>query len=141
LIVICAPDVACRLSYPFETVEGAGAYFDLVYLALFQAIPDLERREFIVVADKATKGADLVGTGGFYTRLFLQPWLDIPATGHVISMRFHEFFIVEDGQVVEMQALWDIPELMMQAQAWPMSPGLGKYWSVPGGRNCPSALQ
>ena len=28
-------------------------------------------------------------------------------------------------QVVEMQAIWDIPEVMMQAGAWPMAPQLG----------------
>jgi len=47
-------------------------------------------------------------------------------------MRFHEFFRFESEQVVEMQALWDIPELMMQARAWPMSPSLGREWHVPG---------
>jgi predicted ester cyclase len=30
-----------------------------------------------------------------------------------------------------MQALWDIPELMMQARAWPMAPSLGREWQVP----------
>ena len=39
---------------------------------------------------------------------------------------------MEGGKVVEMQALWDIPELMMQARAWPMAPGLGREWQVPG---------
>ena len=28
--------------------------------------------------------------------------------------------------------LWDIPELMMQANAWPMAPSLGREWHVPG---------
>ena len=37
-------------------------------------------------------------------------------------MRFHEFYLFEDGKVVEFQALWDIPDLMMQAGAWPMAP-------------------
>ena len=47
-------------------------------------------------------------------------------------MRFHEFYRMEDGKVVEMQALWDIPEVMLQAGAWPMSPALGREWQVPG---------
>jgi len=34
--------------------------------------------------------------------------------------------------VVEVQALWDIPEVMMQAKAWPMAPSLGREWQVPG---------
>lgn len=30
-------------------------------------------------------------------------------------MRYHEFFRIEDSKVVEMQALWDIPQVMLQA--------------------------
>ena len=45
-------------------------------------------------------------------------------------MRYHEFFRFVDGMVVEMQALWDIPSLMMQAGAWPLSPSLAPDWHV-----------
>ena len=31
-----------------------------------------------------------------------------------------------------MQALWDIPQVMMQAHAWPMTPSLGVEWVIPG---------
>jgi predicted ester cyclase len=51
-------------------------------------------------------------------------------------MRFHEFYRFEGGRVVEMQALWDIPEVMMQAGAWPMVPSLGREWHVPGPATC-----
>jgi predicted ester cyclase len=64
--------------------------------------------------------------------VFERPWLDIPPTQHVVAMRYHEFFRIQDGQVVEMQALWDIPQVMRQAQAWPMTPSLGVEWLVPG---------
>ena len=47
-------------------------------------------------------------------------------------MRFHEFYRIEDGRIVEMQALWDIPEVMMQAGAWPMVPSLGREFCIPG---------
>ena len=47
-------------------------------------------------------------------------------------MRFCEFFRVDNGQIVEIQALWDIPQVMMQANAWPMTPSLGVEWLVPG---------
>ena len=47
-------------------------------------------------------------------------------------MRYHEFFRIEDDQIVEMQALWDIPQVMMQADAWPMTPSLGVEWLIPG---------
>jgi predicted ester cyclase len=46
-------------------------------------------------------------------------------------MRYHEFFRIEDGRVTEMQAIWDIPELMMQAGVWPMAPQLGAFLCTP----------
>ena len=132
----CAPDVVFRLSFPFETITGIDAYLDRVYVPLMRAWPDLERRDYIVMAGPTPEGADWVGCGGYYTGAFMQPWLDIPATGHMVHMRFHEFYRFEDGKIVEMQALWDIPEVMMQANVWPMAPSLGREWHIPGPASC-----
>ncbi|MBT7559737.1 MAG: SnoaL-like domain-containing protein, partial [Rhodobacterales bacterium] len=60
------------------------------------------------------------------------PFLEIPPTGHLVHMRFHEFYCFEDDKIIEVQAIWDIPELMMQAGAWPMSPSLGCEMFIPG---------
>lgn len=129
---VCAEDAVFRLAFPFETTEGVDAYFDKVYAPLFAAIPDLERRDTIVMAGPTSEGNDWVGCGGYYCGTFQNPWLDIPPTGHLVHMRFHEFYRVVDGKVIEMQALWDIPEVMMQASAWPMVPSLGREWHIPG---------
>lgn len=126
------PDARVRLSFPFEDLAGPQGLFESALLPLSQAMPDLERRDTIVMAGQSLLGANWVGCGGYYTGTFVHPWLDIPPTGHQISLRFHEFFQCIDGQVVEMQALWDIPEVMMQAGAWPMVPSLGREWHVPG---------
>ncbi|MCP4422736.1 MAG: ester cyclase, partial [Chloroflexi bacterium] len=67
-----------------------------------------------------------------YVGVMERPFLDIPPTQHPIFMRYTEFFRIEDDQVVEMQAIWDIPQLMMQAKAWPLAPSLGVEWFVPG---------
>lgn len=128
----CASDVVFRLSHPFETTVGADAFVDKVYAPFLRAVPDLERRETIVMAGPTAEGHDWIGCCGFYCGTFAAPWLDIPATGHLMHMRFHEFYRVVDNKIVEMQALWDIPELMMQASAWPMVPSLGRDWNVPG---------
>ena len=129
---VFAADCKIHLATPFEDLDGPGALYDLAYQPLLTAIPDLERRDFIVMAGRANDGADWVGCAGHYMGVFEQPWLDIPPTRHAVAMRYHEFFRVEDGKVVEMQALWDIPQVMMQAQAWPMTPSLGVEWLVPG---------
>lgn len=136
LHAICATDAVFRLAFPFETTVGVDAFIDKAYLPLLRAVPDLERRDTIVMAGPTPDGANWVGCGGYYTGTFSAPWMDIPATGHMMHMRFHEFYRIENGHVVELQALWDIPELMMQAGAWPLSPSLGREWHVPGPATC-----
>ena len=127
-----APDAIFRLCHPFGDSIGATAYYDTAYLDLLAAWPDIERRDYIVTAGPDDNGAEWVGCAGYYTGTFTGPWLDIPPTGHQVAMRFHEFYRFEQGKIVEMQALWDIPEVMMQASAWPLAPGLGREWLVPG---------
>ncbi len=133
---LCTKDVRFNLAFPFETIAGVDGYLSGVYAPLLKAIPDLERRDHIVMAGPTPEGADWVGCGGYYTGTFAAPWLDIPPTGHIVHMRFHEFYRFEDDKIVEMQALWDIPEVMMQAGAWPMVPSLGREWHVPGPATC-----
>lgn len=132
LAEVAAPDAVFRLCHPFGDMIGPDAFFDGAYAGLLDAWPDLERRDYIVMAGQTPEGADWVGCGGYYCGTFLGPWLDIPPTGHMVHMRFHEFFRFENGKVTEFQALWDIPEVMMQANAWPMAPSLGREWHVPG---------
>lgn len=129
---ILADDVIARLAFPFGDMQGPDAFYDAAFSPLLAAWPDLERRDMIVMAGPTPQGADWVGCGGYYTGTFVHPFLEIPPTGHQVTMRFHEFFRFEEGRVVEFQGLWDIPEVMMQAKAWPMAPSLGREWHVPG---------
>jgi predicted ester cyclase len=132
---IFVPEARIQLAFPFETIAGPAAFFEEVYQPLLMAIPDLERRDYIVMAgagDRSGLPGNWVGCAGFYTGVFENAWLDIPPTRYPVTMRYHEFFRVEDNKIVEIQALWDIPEVMMQARAWPMTPSLGVEWLVPG---------
>ena len=119
-----------HLCHPFGTGAGAAHVWGALN-QLATALPDLERRDMIVMAGTTPEGQDWVGAMGNYMGTFAAPFLDIPPTGHLAHMRYHEFFRIEDGQIAEMQAIWDIPELMMQAGAWPMAPQLGAYLCTP----------
>ncbi|MEX1663439.1 ester cyclase [Thioclava sp. 15-R06ZXC-3] len=131
LEAVFAPDATIHLSHPFGTFVGPADFYDGAYGPLLSAWPDLERRDYIVMAGQTPEGADWVGCGGYYTGSFERPLLDIPATGHQVAMRFHEFYRIENGRAVEFQAIWDLPEVMMQAGAWPMQRSLGREWQVP----------
>jgi predicted ester cyclase len=125
------PEALVHLSYPFEDMHGPKEYYQKAYAPLLQAIPDLERRDYIVIGGSAETG-DWVGCAGYYIGVFERPWLDIPPTCHPVVLRYAEFYRLEEGKIVEVQALWDIPQVMMQARAWPLAPSLGVEWLVPG---------
>lgn len=129
---VMAADAVGHLAHPFGDLTGPDALFETCYAPLLEAMPDLERRDWIVMGGPDEQGADWVGCGGHYVGTFVAPWLEIPPTGHLTHMRFHEFYRFEAGRVVEVQAIWDIPEVMMQARAWPMAPSLGREFCVPG---------
>lgn len=129
---IFAADAVIHMPHPLGDMTGPDALYDTCYASLFDALPDLERRDWIVMAGVDAHGADWVGCGGHYVGTFVAPWLDIPPTGHLTHMRFHEFYRFENSRVVEVQTLWDIPEVMMQADAWPMAPSLGRECYIPG---------
>jgi len=120
-----------RLAYPFEDLDGAAGLYGDAIAKLADAFPDLERRDTIVMAGLSQDGNVWVGCCGYYAGKFARSFLDIPPTGHLATMRYHEFFRIEGDRVVEFQGLWDIPELMHQAGAWPMAPQLGRAWYSP----------
>ena len=129
-------DAPHHLAHPFETMEGPAAFEREATEPLRRAFPDLERRETIRIRGTTPKGAEWVGSCGHWCGTFAEPFLDIPPSRRMAAMRFHEFWRMEDGEAVEFQGLWDIPELMMQApgphgNAWPMGPSLGREWQAP----------
>jgi predicted ester cyclase len=132
LAAFMAPDAVVQLCHPFGDLLGPKELYNTAYAPLLTAFPDLERRDWIVTAGTDTDGNDWIGCAGHYVGSFTAPFLDIPPTGHFAHMRFHEFYRVSDGMVVEMQAIWDLPELMMQANAWPMVPSLGREMYISG---------
>lgn len=130
-----APDAKISLQHPFREVLGPEDLWSRVYDPLFASMPDLERRDFIVMAGPRWgegQSGNWVGLGGNFVGTFRAPWLDIPATGKPVFMRYQEYLRIEDGKVVEMEGLWDIGQIMYQAGVWPMAPQFGVEWMCPG---------
>jgi predicted ester cyclase len=126
-----AEDTEFHMCHPLGDPVGPDSFYATALGPLQDAMPDLERRDMIVTAGTTPEGQDWVGCMGNYMGTFMSPFLDIPPTGHLAHMRYHEFFRLEDGLVTEAQIIWDIPELMMQAGAWPMAPQLGTFLCTP----------
>ncbi len=124
-------DAELKLCHPFGELAGPDAYWETCLEPLSTAIPDVERRDMIVLSGTTPEGQHWIGTMGNYMGTFTAPLLGIPPTGHLVHMRYHEFFRLDKGRVVELQAIWDLPELMMLAGAWPMAPQLGAFLCTP----------
>lgn len=129
---VIADDAPIRLGHPLGPLTGAGELQARVLEPLYAALPDAEFRDFIRIAGADEDGAVWVGCCGNIMGTFRAPFLGIPPTGRPVTMRYHEFYRVENGRVQEMQGIWDLPELMMQAGVWPMAPSLGRDWAVSG---------
>lgn len=127
---LLSPDATLHLCHPFGDLNGPDDLWS-AYAPLLAALPDLERRDMIVMAGRDGDGAQWLGTCGEYMGTFVAPWLDIPPTGHLAALRFHEFFRFEGNRVAEVQLLWDIPGMMRQAGVWPLVPGLGREMTAP----------
>ncbi len=125
-------EAALRLAFPFEDLDGPKALLRNALSPLAQSLNGLERRDTIVMAGTTDDDETWVGCCGYYVGAFVRPFLDIPPTGHFATMRYHEFYRIEGDRIAEFQGLWDIPELMLQAGAWPMAPQLGRAWYASG---------
>ena len=113
---IFAPNAKLRLGHPIGELVGPDALVNDAYQPLINAMPDIERNDFIVMAGPRWgegNSGNWVGVGGHFIGTFSAPWLGIRPNGKPVFMRYHEFYRIEAGKVVEMEALWDIPQLML----------------------------
>ena len=93
------PDATLHLCHPFGDLTGPDALYDAALGPLNDAMPDLERRDMILMAGTTPEGQDWAATMGNYVGTFLTaPSSSIPPTGHLAHMRYHEFFRIEDGK-------------------------------------------
>ena len=135
LNAIMAKDMVVHMCHPFGDMRG-DQYYESVLAKLHFSLPDVEKRPWIIMAGTDDHGDDWVGIAGTYIGTFVKPFLDIQPTGHLAHMRFHEYYKIKNEKIIEIQAIWDIPELMMQAGAWPMAPSLGREGLIPGPATC-----
>ena len=57
---LCAPDVTLHMCHPFGDLNGADKIYDMIYQPLITALPDLERRDLILLAGTTPEGLSLI---------------------------------------------------------------------------------
>ena len=127
------PDVAWHGPHPINAHRGAPAVLQAFWVPFLAALPDLERRDDILICG-TFKGGAWVGATGHYTGTFANDWLGIPATRGVLNVHYGEFSRIEAGKVCEVYLILDILDVLRQAGRWPRSlpPSPGVADRVPG---------
>ena len=125
------PHVAWHVSKPIDACAGIDTVANRFWGPLFDACPDIERRDDIFVGGTFGEGSWVASTG-HYVGTFVGPWLGLPPTGGAISIRFGEFVRFADDRIDQAYVLLDVLDVLRQAGRWPLPPSLGATDHVPG---------
>jgi predicted ester cyclase len=116
---------------PLRHLNGANEVWSQFWQPLLSAIPDLTRRPYFFIGGQFEGSNWVCGTGDFIGT-FANDWLFIPANGSSVHFRFGEFCRVQDGQIVEIRIIIDLPDLMRQAGINLLPPNYGRDIWIPG---------
>ncbi len=119
-----------RGSHPLNQLEGTDSIAETAWLPLKHSLPDMERRDEIIVGgryrDRHGEEHDMVACLGHYCGTFKRDWLDIPATGQPLYVRYGEVHTVKNGKITQSSCLWDVLDVIRQAGFWPLAPSWGQ---------------
>lgn len=127
------PDLRLRAFHPVNEIRGRERVTREFVTPLRHAFPDLLRRPYLCIAG-VHGGARWVATTGDFIGSFQRDWLDIPASGGSVHIRFGEFCRVADGRVREILLLLDLVSLLRQCGRQVLPPESGDPRWIPGPR-------
>lgn len=127
------PAAHWRAAHPMNEMAGTDHALRAIWAPLKAALPDLERRDLILVGG-CYLGRSYIAAMGHYCGTMRGDWLGIPATGKTLTLRYGEVWQIDaEGRVVQANLLWDVLDVMRQAGVWPLAPSLGveEPWQAP----------
>lgn len=125
------PEADAHLFHPVDDLVGAADIAAKLWQPIRSALPDLERRDEILIAGEHNN-RPLVATMGHLQGTFVEPLFGIPATHGVVHIRYGEIHLCEDDRIETTYMIADMLDLMRQAGCWPISPSLGSEGMWPG---------
>ncbi len=129
------PNIVWHGFQPLRHLNGLAEIYSQFWQPLLTAIPDLTRRPYHFTGGHFEGGDWVCGTGDFIGT-FANDWLIdqivIPANGQSVHFRFGEFCKVENGQIVEIRLIIDLPDLMRQAGINLLPANYGRDIWIPG---------
>lgn len=120
---------------PIPQLKGAAAFISEFWQPFLQSFPDFSRETHIFIGGQSNGRVDgdiskdgrmwVSGTGYFHAT-FTKDYLDIPANGQKVRIRWGEFCRLEAGKIVEIFFQLDLIDLMQQVGIHVLPPSKGK---------------
>lgn len=120
---------------PINKLQGIDEFSNDFWKPFKKSFPDLKRETHIfmggesngrVDGNNALDGKMWVSGTGYFNATFEKDYLNIPATGKQVRIRWGEFCKMENGKIVEIYFLIDLIDLMQQAGFEVLPPSRGK---------------
>ena len=130
LTAIVAEDARFHVYHPVNDAIGRDAVAAMLWQPLARALPDMERRDDILMAGRFAE-ADWVAATGHYAGTFAAPLFGIPPTGGLALLRYGEVYRIADGRIAEAYIHLDFVDLMRQAGVNPLPRSRGAEGIAP----------
>jgi predicted ester cyclase len=124
LSAIVTEDVVLNVSYPINQIIGVKAIESDYWLQFKNAFEHLDRKAFIEF-DSDYESNQWVAATGYFSGIFVNEFLGIPATGNLLYLRFTELVKITNDKISEYFIIFDFLDVMHQAGIYPLRKSLG----------------
>ncbi len=119
------PDARFAVAHPINDLSGRDAIVEGFFAPLLRALPDLERKPFVIVSEQQGDGSFWVDSTGYFIGTFTEPLFDIPPSGRTLYLRYTELTKVQGDAITECYMIPDFIDAMEQVGVNPVRPSLG----------------
>jgi predicted ester cyclase len=121
--------VVFNAAYPINEVVGLKAIIDDYWSVFKNAFEHLERKAFIEFDSDYNSERWLASTG-YFSGVFVDDLLGIPATGRLLYLRFTELVKIVEGKISHYYIIFDFLDVMHQVGVSPLCKSLGHSGAI-----------
>ncbi len=115
-------DTVFDAQHPINHLEGQQAIVEQFYKPFLHAFPDVRKHSYIFMGGRSIRwdegpqfaNGDWVCATGYYEATFTHDYLDIPANGGMVLLRFCEYNLMQNGKIAVTRTIIDLLDLMRQ---------------------------
>ena len=119
-----ANDIKINCFHPINEFTGLNKFKEKFWKPLFNSIPDIERREQIVIGG-TFRDKIQIGSISTLSGIFKKSWLGISPNEKMINLKCCEIHELKNDKIVESHILIDLLDLMLQTNQYPINKSRG----------------